>query len=73
MNLANIDTNSTEHDGSTGDWGTYGVIYGFDLGMSQKYGTVNTRGHIVSFVNDGYAQAHKGVVWQWLSHFSFKL
>jgi len=32
--------------------------------MSQKNGTVNTRGHIVSFGNEGYAQAHKGDVWQ---------
>jgi len=30
MKLANIDMNSTEHDGSTGYWGIYGVIYGFD-------------------------------------------
>jgi len=32
--------------------------------MSQKYGTVNIRGLIISFGNAGYAQAHKGVVWQ---------
>jgi hypothetical protein len=69
MKLANIDMNSTEHDGSTGDWETYEVVYGFDIGMSQKCGTVNARGHIISFGNEGYAQAHKGVVW----HFSFKL
>jgi len=37
-------------------------LYMVLTGVSQKYGTVNTRGHIVSFGNEGYVQGQRGCV-----------